>query len=123
MYLNGKEVPYQNGLFGSESTYIEYNVENKDVKYFEANVGINKNVRDNQSYGHYGKVQFEVYADSTLIYQSSILGWKDNYESICVEIPEGTKSIKLVNVPKGDGNNHGAWGNIKLITMRSEFEK
>lgn len=123
LYINGKEKPFSNGLFGGESVYAEYNVEGENAKYFEANVGINKSVRDNVNYGHYGKVQFEVYADDTLIYQSSVLGWKDNYETISVEIPQGTKTLKLVNVPKGGGNNHGAWGDAKIITTTSEFDK
>ena len=123
LYLNGRESFFYDGLFGSENTYIEYNIEGKNAKYFEANVGINKNVRDNQNYGHYGKVQFEVYADSNLIYKSSVLGWKDNYENIVVEIPEGTRTIKLVNTPKGAGNNHGAWGDAKIVTVKSEFDK
>ena len=111
LYLDGEEFPYENGLFVGEAGSSTYSIDGENIKYFEANVGINKNVRDNTAYGHYGKVQFEVYADDQLIYQSDILGWKDNYEPILVEIPENAKTIKLVNVPKGSGNNHGAWGN------------
>ena len=119
LYLNGEEVPYSNGLFKSESGSNTYNVEDKNIKYFEANVGINKNVRDNTAYGSYGKVQFQVYADDELIYESNVIGWKDNYEHIFVEVPENTKTIKLVNVPKGGGNNHGAWGAISFIDVNT----
>lgn len=122
LYFNGKEVPYNDGLFVGEAGSIIYDIENKNIKYFEANVGINKNVRDNTAYGHYGKVQFEVYADDVLIYQSDILGWKDNYEHICIDIPENTKTIKLVNVPKGNGNNHGAWGAPILFAEYSQAD-
>ncbi len=123
LYFNGKENPYEDGLFKSEEGYMTFDISKTNPKYFEANVGINKNVRDNTAYGHYGKVQFEVYADDKLLYTSKILGWKDNFEHIFVEIPEGTKTIKLVNVPKGSGNNHGAWGDAKLYTQATELEK
>lgn len=111
LYLNGDEIQYDDGIFKAESGEIEYNITGENLKYFSATVGINKNVRDNTNYGHYGKVQFEVYADDKLIYTSSVLGWKDNCENIFIEIPKKTKTIRLVNIPKGVGNNHGAWGN------------
>ena len=92
-----------------------FDISDKNYTYFESYVGIEKHVRDNTAYGFYGKVQFEVYIDDELAYRSGVIGWKDNQEYILVKIPEGAKQIRLVNVPKGSGNNHGGWGNPRFI--------
>lgn len=116
LYQDGMEVPYDYGYRSNESKEITFDISGKGYKYFESYVGIEKHVRDNTQYGHYGKVQFEVYVDDELVYQSKVIGWKDNQEHILISIPEGAKTVRLVSVPKGSGNNHGAWGEPRFIT-------
>lgn len=115
LYKNGKETFYEKGYRSNETRELVFDISDKNYTYFESYVGIEKHVRDNTAYGFYGKVQFEVYIDNELAYRSDVIGWKDNQEYILVKIPEGAKQIRLVNVPKGSGNNHGGWGNPRFI--------
>lgn len=116
LYKDGLEVAFKYGYRSNESKEITFDISDKDYRYFEAYVGIEKHVRDNTAYGSYGKVQFEVYVDDVLAYQSKVIGWKDNMDHILISIPEGAKTFRLVNIPKGGGNNHGAWGEPRFIT-------
>lgn len=116
LFKAGVEVPYDFGYRSNESKEITFDISGKGYKYFETYVGIEKHVRDNTSYGHYGKVQFEVYVDDKLAYQSKVIGWKDNQEHILIPINEDTKTVRLVSIPKGGGNNHGAFGEPRFIT-------
>lgn len=116
LYQDGMEVPYDYGYRSNESKEIIFDISDKGYQYFESYVGIEKHVRDNTLYGHYGKVQFEVYVDEELVYQSNVIGWKDNQEHILIPINEGAKTVRLVSIPKGVGNNHGAWGKPRFIT-------
>lgn len=127
LYLNGAEDYHNKSIAGYEKCSMTFDISQKKYTYFSSYIGILDSVRQNVNYGMYGKVEFQVLFDESLVftsdsiqnvspnYISKIFGWKDNEGYIFLEIPDGIKRITIVNVNKGAGNNHGGWGSPRLI--------
>ena len=120
---NGTEEKwYQDAIETYENASISFDLSKDDYRYLNFDFGIKNSVRENTSYGFYGKVMIEVVIDDKVIYTSSILGWKDHYETITLQIPENSANLKLNVLAKGDGNNHAAIGNLALIVDDGSVE-
>lgn len=121
LWSGTEEVPYAQGIRQNEAKAVTFDVAGKGYTHFDAWVGINGNVRENERWGMNGKVQLEVWArvaggSDVLLASSPTMGWKTAQEHLLVSLPEGVESVTLKNVPKGSGNNHAAWGNPRFFS-------
>lgn len=114
LWDGAKEVYFQPAISMVEKANFTIDVSDTEYGFMTLAYGIKDSVRQNTAWGSYGKVKLQVLADDNLIYESAVLGWKDKYIEPMIEIPYGTKQLKVVNVPVGSGNNHGAVTNIKV---------
>lgn len=113
---------YQDAIETYENASISFDLSNGDYRYLNFDFGIKNSVRENINYGFYGKVMVEVIIDDRVIYSSSVLGWKDRYETITQEIPENSKILQLNVIAMGNGNNHAAIGNLTIISDNGSIE-
>ena len=99
------------GLMTHAPSELVYDIERYGAFAFRAVVGIT----DDEAPGK-GLVQFFVYADDTLLYQSEKLTNNGPYETIDVLIPSETKKLRLVADKCGDiASDHSAWGNANIV--------
>ena len=98
------------GLMTHAPSELVYDIERYGAFAFRAVVGIT----DDEAPGK-GLVQFFVYADDTLLYQSEKLTNNGPYETIDVLIPSETKKLRLVADKCGDiASDHSAWGKANM---------
>lgn len=120
LWTGNAERWYDNGIWMNEKVSLTYDIAGKGYRYFDAWVGIEKEVRDNTSWGRNGKVRLEVWATvdgkEEQLYTSPDMGWYAVQQHALVKIPEGATAITLKNTPLGSGNNHAGWGNPRFFT-------
>ena len=122
LLFDGEETWYNGGFrFHENGTGMKkFDLPESDNRVFEAKVGVLGSVRDNTSYGHYANVSFKVEfldADGNVIdsYETGNFGWKTPAELISLKIPAGAVSVQFGQTAKGDGNNHGGFGDVKVV--------
>ena len=120
---------FERGIAAHANSEIIYTVpEGFDV--FSAVVGIDKNSTGNQYYDDLSSANFSVYADGKLVYSSKdVLGGPVTISTpmteVYVELPEGTKQLKLVTDDNGSDNrgntaspngcDHTDWCDAKFL--------
>ncbi len=116
LWTGENERYYTNAIEAKENASITFDITDKGYKYLEFDYGIKNSVRENTQYGMNGKVQVIVHADDQIIYEGAALGWQTKYESIALQIPEGSTIIKIESKAVGAGNNHAGICNLRFIT-------
>ncbi len=137
IYMNGdttKPVLFEKCLGVAPDATIIYDISGLNAVKFESDIGVEftklepwkQNGGDVET-NPKGRCQFEIYADGVQIYKSELLN-PTNGRHISVDIPEGTKELKLVNKAYGsatgnDPNTNFAsdseWGNPTLTVRKS----
>ena len=137
IYMNGdttKPVLFEKCLGVAPDATIIYDISGLNAVKFESDIGVEftklepwkQNGGDVET-NTKGRCQFEIYADGVQIYRSELLN-PTNGRHISVDIPEGTKELKLVNKAYGsatgnDPNTNFAsdseWGNPTLTVRKS----
>ena len=108
---DGDGITCEKGLMTHAPAELIYDIEHYGAFAFRATVGIT----DDEAAGK-GLVQFFVYADDTLLYQSAKMTNVGPYEEIDVTVPDGTKTLRLVADSCGDNaSDHSAWGNARIL--------
>ena len=100
---------YDRGIAAHANSEVVYAVP-KGFNVFYAEVGIDNNSTGNQYFDDISSANFLVYADGTLIYNSkNVVGGPITIDTpvtiIRVELPEGTKKLKLVTNDNGSDND------------------
>lgn len=115
LYRDGEEISYTDGLYikANGTISLDYDISGKGYKYFTANIGVDKVIRDNVDWGWQAKATFEIYADGVLLYSRKDVGWKANESSVAVKIPEGTQTLTL-RVTDNTGQGGTGWGDCLL---------
>ena len=106
--LNG--VTYQKGLGVHANSELRYNMAGQ-YRNFVADIGVDDEV------GSAGSVQFRVFADEVLLFQSATMTGSSATQSINVNVA-GRNVLKLVVTDTGNGNSsdHADWANARLTT-------
>ena len=110
------EVSYERGIGAHANATINYDLSDKDYAIFSAYVGV-----DREMYGSVGSIQFEVYVDGKLAFDSGVMNSRDAQKYVEVDIV-GAKELKLVvkDGENGIGSDHATWGDTKLHFANSE---
>ncbi len=105
--LNG--VTYQKGLGSHSMSEIVYSIPSGCAQFFAA-VGVDDEV------GSQGRVQFQVWADSDLLFQSAALTGDSASISIAVTLA-GQNQLRLVVTDGGDGPafDHADWAGARFL--------
>ena len=115
LWRDGAENAYEDGIYikANGTISLDYDVSGKGYKYFTANIGIDKVIRDNVSWGWQAKATFEIYADGELLYSRKDVGWKADETYVAVKLPDGINTLTL-RVTDNSGQGGTGWGNCLL---------
>ena len=107
---NNEAVEYEKGLGMHSTSTVIYDLTDKDADIFSTYIGV-----DRAMYNSVGQVQFEIYVDGTLAYDSGIMKAKDKQKYVEVNLADA-KELKLVVKDGGNGNgsDHATFGDTKL---------
>jgi len=103
-------VTYAKGLGVHATSTLLYNLAGK-YSQFISDVGIDDEV------GNRGRVNFQVYLDNVLAYESGNMSGRSSTKSIDLNV-SGKKQLKLVVTDGGNGFNydHADWAGARLVT-------
>lgn len=107
---NNEAVEYDKGLGMHSTSTVIYDLTDKNVDMFSTYIGV-----DRAMYNTVGQVQFEIYVDGKLAYDSGIMRAKDKQKYVEVNLADA-KELKLVVKDGGNGNgsDHATFGDTKL---------
>ncbi|WP_122639084.1 NPCBM/NEW2 domain-containing protein [Romboutsia sp. Marseille-P6047] len=107
---NNEAVEYEKGLGMHSTSTVIYDLTDKNADIFSTYIGV-----DRAMYNSVGQVQFEIYVDGKLAYDSGIIRAKDKQKYIEVNLADA-KELKLVVKDGGNGNgsDHATFGDAKL---------
>ena len=106
---DGKVVTYEKALVAHAASKLTYDISGKMVTRFTAIGGVERST--NNSFLSSASVEFKVWADGVLLYQSAVISDKSGSVEIDVAIPGGAKILVLETTATSDGNtgDHSAW--------------
>ena len=107
---NNEAVEYEKGLGMHSTSTVIYDLTDKNADIFSTYIGV-----DRAMYHSVGQVQFEIYVDGKLSYDSGIMKAKDKQKYIELNLADA-KELKLVVKDGGNGNgsDHATFGDTKL---------
>lgn len=107
---NNEAVEYEKGLGMHSTSTVIYGLTDKKADIFSTYIGV-----DRAMYNSVGQVQFEIYVDGKLAYDSGIMRAKDKQKYVEVNLADA-KELKLVVKDGGNGNgsDHATFGDTKL---------
>lgn len=107
---NNEAVEYEKGLGMHSTSTVIYDLTDKKADIFSTYIGV-----DRAMYNSVGQVQFEIYVDGKLAYDSGIMRAKDKQKYVEVNLADA-KELKLVVKDGGNGNgsDHATFGDTKL---------
>ncbi len=107
---NNEAVEYEKGLGMHSTSTVIYDLTDKNADIFSTYIGV-----DRAMYNSVGQVQFEIYVDGKLAYDSGIMMAKDKQKYVEVNLADA-KELKLVVKDGGNGNgsDHATFGDTKL---------
>lgn len=114
---NGNEVEYEKGIGTHSTSTIVYDLTDKDYSYFTSYVGVDREMKNSTA----ASLEFKVYVDGVLKYESGLMRATDTQKYIELNI-DGAKELKLVVTDGRDGNaaDHASFGDAKLYTIKDE---
>lgn len=109
--INGRSYP--KGLGAHAYSEILYDLDGQYSRFL-TDIGVDDETCEA------GSVQFEVYTDQTLAYQSPVLTQADDALSVSVNVSD-VQQLKLVMLDGGNGIgcDHGDWADARLVTCES----
>ena len=107
---NNEVVEYEKGLGMHSTSTVIYDLTDKNADMFSTYIGV-----DRAMYHTVGQVQFEIYVDGKLAYDSGVMRAKDKQKYVEVNLADA-KELKLVVKDGGNGNgsDHATFGDTKL---------
>lgn len=107
--INGQT--FERGLGVHAYSAVTYRT-NGDYERFQSHIGVDDEVEPCNA-----SVQFEVYTDGVMIYQSPVLRSTDDALEVDLNII-GAQEVQLVMTDSGDGEacDHGDWANPRFLT-------
>lgn len=113
---NGQLVSFEKGIGTHATSTIVYDLSDKNYARFTSYVGV-----DRAMYNSPGSIQFEVYVDGELVFDSKVMNAKDAMKFVDVDITDA-KELKLVVKDGGNGNgsDHANWADAKMHFANNE---
>lgn len=119
LWTGTEETWYSDAMFIHNGGSVTFQVQNAGYKYLSFDFGTKNSVRENGAWGSYGKVAVKVEvttADGTkVLHEGPVLGWKDAYESVALELPQDAVSVTIWSLDKGSGNGHAGIGALTFF--------
>lgn len=113
---NKGKVTYKKGLGAHADSEIVYDLTKEPITYnaFQSFIGID----DAVDYRDDARVEFKVYGDDKLLYQSGLMTSKDHQKYININISD-VKKLKLVTTDGGNGKgaDHSCWADARLVNF------
>ena len=111
----GAEREFSDGLYTkANGTFsLAFDISGMGYTHFSANVGVDKVIRDNVPWGSYANATVRVYADGELLYERKNIGWKADYSSFAVRLPDGARTLTL-EIADTSGQGGVGWGDCLL---------
>ena len=115
LYAGGAEREFSDGLYTKANGTFSpaFDISGMGYTHFSANVGVDKVIRDNVPWGSYANATVRVYADGELLYECKNIGWKTDYASFAVRLPDGARTLTL-EVTDTTGQGGVGWGDCLL---------
>lgn len=115
LYYGGNECEFTDGIYtkANGTLSLDFDISGGGYTRFSANVGVDKVIRDNVSWGGQVNATVRVYADGVKLYELSGIGWKKDYTYFTVSLPEGTNTLRL-EVTDNSGQGGVGWGDCLL---------
>ena len=112
----GDKVLYDKGISTHAYSEIVYDLKDKNVNMFSSFIGVDREV-----YNSPASVEFKIYVDGELAYESGVMRAKDPQKFVQVDL-SGAKELKLVVNDAGDGigSDHADWADAKLYFVNEE---
>lgn len=113
---DNQPVVYKKGIGTHAHSEIVYDLTDKNVNMFSSFVGI-----DREMYNGPASVEFKVYVDGDLAYDSGVMRARDAQKFVQVDLA-GAKELKLVATNGGDGigSDHADWADAKLYFVNND---
>ncbi|MDU1540504.1 MAG: NPCBM/NEW2 domain-containing protein [Paeniclostridium sordellii] len=113
---DNQPVVYKKGIGTHAHSEIVYDLTDKNVNMFSSFVGI-----DREMYNGPASVEFKVYVDDDLAYDSGVMRARDAQKFVQVDLA-GAKELKLVATNGGDGigSDHADWADAKLYFVNND---
>lgn len=113
---DNQPVVYKKGIGTHAHSEIVYDLTDKNVNMFSSFVGI-----DREMYNGPASVEFKVYVDGDLEYDSGVMRARDAQKFVQVDLA-GAKELKLVATNGGDGigSDHADWADAKLYFVNND---
>ncbi len=113
---DNKEVVYEKGIGTHAHSEIVYDLTDKNVNMFSSFVGVDREMINGPS-----SVEFKVFVDGEVAYESGVMSARDPQEFIQVDLA-GAKELKLVVTNGGDkiASDHANWADAKLYFVNED---
>ncbi|WP_330615547.1 NPCBM/NEW2 domain-containing protein [Romboutsia sp. 1001713B170131_170501_G6] len=113
---DNKPVTYKKGIGTHSHSEIVYDLTDKNVNMFSSFVGIDREVLNGP-----GSIEFKVYVDGDLAYESGVMRARDPQKFVQVDLA-GAKELKLVVTNGGDkiASDHADWADAKLYFVNTD---
>lgn len=111
LLVNGEKKEFTKGIGTHANSSIVYDLKDKNFDYFEALVGVDQNIPENNN----SSVTFKILADGQEVYNSGVM--KYNTEAKLVRVPvKGVKELTLIANDSNNGNtsDHANFANAKF---------
>ena len=116
LIVGDKVTTFSKGIGTHTDSTIIYDVSGKDYKYFQSYVGNDQEMSGSNSDG----IQFKVYVDNNLAFDSGVMKANDPAKFINLDI-EGIKEVKLVADKVGNnGSDHADWAEALFVKAAEE---
>lgn len=121
---DGEAKVYEKGIGTHAPSKVTINVKDQGYAMFAAMVGVDYSQNPD---GYYASVRFQVYFDGeeeNPAYDSGEMKCDTPQKEICIEIPEGTRTITLY-AEQGENNwsDHADWADAKFVKAERSNQK
>lgn len=112
----GGERQFDNGLYtkANGTLTLDFDISG-NYNYFSGYVGVEKVIRDNVDWGWQVNATVRVYADGTLLFEKTNIGWKTDMTYIALPLPDGTQRLRL-EITDNTGQGGIGWGDCTLYS-------
>lgn len=117
LLIDGASETFEKGIGTHANSKIVYNLAGKNYEYFEAYIGVDRNIPEQNN----SSVIFKILAYGEEVYNSGVM--KYNTEAKIVKIPvKGVNKLELIvnNANNGNSSDHGNFADAKFLITNSK---
>ena len=116
---DGQPVSFAKGLGTHTVSNIVYDITGKGYTAIKGYAGL-----DYAEYNaDYGSIQFQIFADDTMIFDSGVMRQKTPMKEINAKLPEGTRKVTLKALEvEHNWNDHANWADIRFASSFGDMK-